>query len=173
MIFLIIVAVIIVGLLTMMIWNPFARNLKREDFSRCIFDLLITSKNGGIIRFDDNDSEIWFSFARASGSDTDATLALRIPRMAWAESMADDLHQTYKSHGFEFVYEMDNQSLLAQVLIHVDDIWDSACGAKGAHAARLLLDAAGISQNATFRLSDFREPSKRWKSHRDKLERIA
>jgi hypothetical protein len=171
--FLLVVAVIVVGVLAMMIWNPFARNLSREDFSRCILDLLITSKNGGIIRFDDNHSGIWFSFSRASGSDTSATLALRIPRIERTESMVDDLRQVYESHGYEFIDEVDNQSLLAQVLIPVHDIWDSACGAKGAHAARLLLDATGIRSNASFRLSDFRDPSKRWKNHKDKLERIA
>ena len=157
----------------MMIWNPFGRNLSREDFSRCILDLLITSKNGGIIRFDVNDSEVWFSFARVSGSDTAAMLALRIPRGEWTDSVTKDLRQIFESHGFEFVDELDNPSLLAQVLIRVDDIWDKACGAKGAHAARLLLDAIGIPQNARFRISDFREPSKRWKNHKDKLERHA
>ncbi len=172
MIFLIVAAVIIAGVLAMMIRDPVARNLKREDFSTSVLNLLITSKNGGIIRFDHNDSDLWFSFVRASGSDTEATVALRIPRMEWAESMSDDLRQTYTSHGFEFVCEDDSQSLLAQVLIQVDDIWDSACGARGAHAARLLLDAAGIPQNATFRLSDFREPSDRWKNHKEELKRL-
>ena len=156
-----------------MIWNPFGRNLSRDDFSHLILGLLISSENGGIIRLDQNGSEIWFSFARASGTDTTAILALRIPRGEWSNTVAEDLRQTYEAHGFEYLEEPDNKSLLAQVLIPVDDIWEKACGARGAHAARLLLDTIGSPRSARFRSSDFRKASRGWKNHKEKLERLS
>ena len=159
---LVIVSIVVVGgLLAVMIRNPFARNLGAEDFSELIRGLLIARANGSRIRIDHQGSEVWFAFERRSGSDKDAVLTLRIPRMEWSERLVTDIRRIYESHGFEFTEDESDKWLLGQVVISVDNIWARASGSRGAYAGRLFIEAIGLPQGAKFKTTEFGEPSKR------------
>ena len=160
------VVAVIIGLLTLMIREGGGRNVGRDGLPDLARLVLIQCENGGFKRFDDRNSDVWFSLERLSGTDTSAVLALRIPRIERAVAVADDLRKVYVSNGFEWSDEGGNPSLLARVLIPVDNIWAKASGAKGAHAVRLFLDTLGVSKKARFNIEVGGYPSNRWK-HRD------
>ena len=156
-----IIVVLVVALVALTIWQPFGKNQSSADFPDRIRYLVGHRENGSFYRFDHKGSNVWFSFERLSGSDFDAVLALRIARNERTEAQADELFRVYESHGFEIMSEEDNPSLIARVLIPVKDIWDKSSGAKGAHAARLLLETIGIPRNARFKGTDVGKPSRR------------
>jgi hypothetical protein len=152
-------SVIAACVLGLVIWNP-ARNLSQNEFSDSIRGLLIARKNGSTIRFDHTGSDIWFGLERYRGSNKSAVLALHIPRSECTVNVGSELQRIYESNGFEFSEE-DGPSLLARVLISVDDIWDKASGATGAHAGRIFLEAVGLPRSARINMTEFGEPSKR------------
>jgi hypothetical protein len=158
---LVLASLIVLVILAVIIWRRFNQNVSREDFSDVIRDLLIGMENGAFSRLDCKDSDVWFSFERISGTDTDATLALRIPRTECSERLSSELHRVLKSQGFELIDEVDNPSLLAKILIPIADIWEKNSGATGAHAARIFLEIIGISLNARFRISEMGKVSRR------------
>lgn len=155
------VGIIGISAIAMTIWNPFNQNLSREDFPDLIRDLLIGMENGAYSRLDSRQSKIWFSFERLSGTDTEATLALRIPRTDESERLSGELRRIFDSQGYVLVDEVDNPSLLAKVLVPVADIWEKNSGTTGAHAARLYLETVGIPMNARFRLTALGKVSRR------------
>ena len=155
---------LVVVLFVWMIWVGGGRNIGRDSFPNQIRHLLILGENGAHKRFNDRESDFWFSLERLKASDSSAVLALRIPRRDSTLAAADELRKTYDAHGFEWAEEEDNPSLLAKVLIPVEDIWTKSSGARGAHAARLLLDASGVPQNARFNIEEGGHRSKRWKT---------
>ena len=166
-----ILVVVVVTFLVLTIWQPSARNQGIEEFPDRIRYLLAHRENGSYYRYEHRESDVWFSFERLSGTDTAAVLALRIPRREWTEDIAGELRRTYESHGFEFVEEEDNLSLIARVLIPVADIWNKASGARGAHAGRLLLETIGIPKDARFKGTDVGKPSRRALDNKELLER--
>ena len=135
-----------------MIFDPFARNLSRERIPDIVRNLLIQSRNGAFRRLDHRESDFWFSIERLDGSDSTAVLALRIPRRDWSVTIVQELQSTFESHGFEWVDEKDNPSLLGKVIIPVQDIWAKSSGAKGGYAARLLMDTVGLPVDARFNM---------------------
>lgn len=149
-----VVVLVVAGLIALIIWEPFARKLGQDVFPDIIRTLLIRTENGGFCRFDHRDSDIWFSIERLRGSGSNAVLALRIPRRDWTLGAADELRRVFESNGYRFVVESDNPSLLAKVLIPVDDIWPMSSGASGAHAARLFLQVVGLGQGARFNVEE-------------------
>lgn len=156
-----IVVAVMAILVAIIIWHRRSRIRSREDFPDMIRALLILRENGAIFRLNHIGSSFWFSFERLSGSDMAAILALRIPRLQRSIRVYDEIIKELTAQGFEVKVEDDNPSLIARVLISVDDIWDKSCGAQGAHAARILLRAIGLSSSAQFRLVEFGQPSRR------------
>ena len=143
------------------IWRPHMKNLSQESLPGVVRQLLISKENGGHSRIDFRGSNVWFSFERLSGSDTDAVLALRIPRRSWTEVVIDSLRQSYAANGFEFQDEDGNPSLIGRVLIPIEDIWNETSGAKGAHAARILINLIELPKSARFDVDDAGPASKR------------
>ena len=158
-----IAAALVVGFFAWSIWVGGGRNIGRDRFPDTVRRFLLLFENGAFVRFDDRGSDFWFSFERLDGSDIRATLSLRIPRQDVTLAVANDLRSAYDAHGFEWTEEMGNPSLLAKVLIPVEDIWDKTSGAKGAHAARLLLEIVGLPPNSRFNVRQGGHASKRWK----------
>ena len=142
----------IVCLIVLTVWDPFTRNLGIEKLPDIVRMLLIRMENGGFCRLDHRDSDVWFSIERLDGTDTAATLALRVPRQEWTLAVADELHKTYESLGFEWVDEVDNPSLLAKVLIPIDDIWAISSAAPANRVVRLFVDAVGLPASAKYSL---------------------
>ncbi len=95
-------------------------------------------------------SKFWLSFERVSGDDKAAVIALRIPKHDSIVSIEDELRRQMEANGFMYCEEKDSFSLIAKVLIPVEDIWHSASGAKAAHAARIYLSLSDIPPNARF-----------------------
>lgn len=155
------VGIVVTVLIGLFIWHRHTRVRRREDFPDMIRALLILRKNGAISRLNHIGSSIWFSFERSGGSNKAAIVSLRIPRLQETIREFDEIVKNLGTNGFEVVVEENNPSLLARVPIAVDDIWDESCGARGAHAARILLAAIGLPNSAQFRLVEFGEPSRR------------
>ena len=143
------------------VWNPHMRNLGQDSLPDLIRALLIKKENGGFVRISFRESDIWFSLERVSGSDVSAVLALRIPRREWTDVIVDKLRDAFESNGFDYRDEDDNPSLIGRVWIPIEDIWSKSSGAKGAHAARLLIDAIGLGRDAKFDADDEGQPSRR------------
>ena len=143
------------------IWHRRLKIRRRDDLPDVVRALLILMANGGIYRLNHIGSDFWFSFERVSGAGGTAVLALRIPRVERTIVDSDNIVNAFTRQGFQVVSETDNPSLIARILISVDDIWDKACGSNGSHAARILLETVRIPSTAKFRLVEFGDPSKR------------
>lgn len=149
-IFIGVVGAIVVLLTVLTVWQPFSGGYDRSDIPDRIRFLLTDCENGSYCRFDHVGSNIWFSIERKSGDDESALLALRIPKVCLDEEPTLRLYESFAAQGFEFSREIDNISLLGEVLIPVENIWDAACGSTGAHAARVFLDQMGIGSDSKF-----------------------
>lgn len=143
-------------------WQPLGRNRTREDFEHGIKSLLILKENGGFLHVQQRGSGLAFDIIRAEGGDNDALLVLRVPRAPWSEEHGKQLCEVFESHQIEarLVKEPGSETL-AEVQIPVENIWEEWCGAKGARAAHLLLDAVALPRDARFDLSLHGAPSKR------------
>jgi hypothetical protein len=146
-----------------MIRSGTERNVGRDRFPDIVRQLLMMGADGAYRRFDHRSSDFWFSIERVQGSDDSADLALRIPRTEEVLALGEELRRKFSAHELRWASEENNPSLLAKVLLPVDDIWAKNSGASGAHAARLLLEALQIPQSARFDVFHGGYPSNRWK----------
>lgn len=133
------------------VWNPFDNGVGKEQLPEVARALMITGAKGAVTRVDHVGSDIWFSFERLDESEPSTSVALRIPRKDWSRKIEPGLREYYESRGFEYCENQENQSILARVIIPIDNIWDRASGAQAAHAARLLLQKLEISLDARFK----------------------
>ena len=155
----------LVVIIALVLWSGRARKITRGVFPELMRELLIFRKNGAIKRFDDPNSDFWFSVERQKGSGDSAVLDLRIPKTDTTLALLCDLRQTFDSNGFDWREERDSLSLVAKVVIPVSDIWAKSSGAEPAHAARLLLDSLEYPREAQFKLVELDGwPSDRWKA---------
>ena len=142
-------------------WSPHHRGLRRADLPDVVRNVLIDMENGGCCRVNVVRSKIWFSFERVGGSDRDAVLALRIPRSDQTDQAIDDLRAHLETHGFDYRGEPGNKSLYGKVIIPVSNIFERTSGARGAHAARIFLDAIGVRSSAKFNIEYIGDASRR------------
>lgn len=143
-------------------WDPGRRNLTQVAIPSVLRNFLVSRENGSYCRIDFRKSELWFSFERAGGTDTDADISLRIPRSEVSEERIEAIVGAFDRNGFKFVAaDNDNLSLIGEVRIHIDDIWDEASGAPGAHAARILMAELGLPVDATFNVTEVGKASSR------------
>ena len=88
------------------------------------------------------------------------------------EGFYENLRRVFEAHGFEFEEKSDNPALLARVLMSVDDVFDRSSGARGAYAARLLLDVVGVGRSERFRITESGQASKRILENRELLDKV-
>lgn len=134
--------------------NAFGRGKSRADFAHGVRSLLLLMESGGVLRIRHRPSKIQFDFVRASGSDKDADLTLLVQRGELSQTSEDAVRKAFESHGFDGVFDPNSgEGALAEVHIHVSDIWDEGSGARGARAAHLLVDSLSIPRDAKFDLA--------------------
>ena len=144
------------------IWNPLERNVGVDDFSEILHRSFFRHRNGGVTKFAHRGSDAWFSFERLEGDGNRAVAALRIPWVTWTRADDPDLNAIFGKHGFEVDTTVANESLIGHVLIPVEDIWDTASGARAAYAARLLMQATNIGMDQKFAVKEIGLPHSRY-----------
>jgi hypothetical protein len=155
-------AVVFLLLLALKIWNPSQRRVGLDELPDILRANLLRHADGGITRLQHRDSDLWFSFERMSGTESEATLALRIPHKPWRQGFGQQFPAIFESNGFDVVLEKDNASIAAKVLIHIEDIWEKSSGAKPTHAARLLLQGLDLEANQKFAIRELARLSDRY-----------
>lgn len=168
---LLIVALLIVVLWKLLGWQPLAKNQTRRDFEHWVSCLLTLKENGGILRIAQRKGPVFIEFVRESGDDDSATLAMKIPRRRWSEEKKQEICNTLGSQCFDIHRPEDEEEILLQVRIPVTDIWEECAGAKGAHAARLVMDTLEVEKDARFDCPLFGYPSKRELRREQRLRR--
>lgn len=136
-------------------WQPFGRNLGREEFAGLLYSLLIIKEDGGSLHLKHRESDVTLDFFRGQGATTNgANILLVIPRAPWSVKCKDKLFRTLVSNQYEVkLIDDPDAPVLAGIKIVVEDIWVKWSGATAARAAHLVLDTVGIPREAKFNLT--------------------
>jgi hypothetical protein len=134
--------------------QPLGVNRGREDFQRQLRSLLVGYETRGFLKVHCRSTGVDFMFTRVAGSGEKARISLQVPVATWSEQKEDDIRSVLASSGYELSGPKDaGGDILLEAWIDVGNIWEPWCGAKGARAAHLLLEAVGIPEAERF---DFR-----------------
>ena len=158
---LLIFVIALIGIWCFLAWQPGTKNKGIEALPSFLRSLYAAMENDSILRVRNRGSEVEFSFVRIAGENEEATVELRIPRADWSVNNADKIFQSFLTHGFQFRREDISTDLLASVTLEIPNIWDSASGATGAHAARILIQTIGLGDDTRFDVRSIGETSRR------------
>jgi hypothetical protein len=107
-------------------------------------------ENSSVLNITHRDSDIEFSFVRARGEGIEATVEFRVPRADWSINSGGSIEAAFQAQGFEYFKDKSMSGHIFVVTIEVPNIWDTASGATGAHAAKILIQAVGLDEKARF-----------------------
>lgn len=149
-------------------WQPLGKKQTRFDLEHHVKSLLLVRENGSSLDIRHSASPFWLQVFRESGEDSKAEILISLPREAWSTEHASEVEQVLDSHNRAFASrpdELQHETSLIEIPVHVADIWGEAVGAETAHVARLVLDSFGLGPSELFDVRLEGEPSSRVIKH--------
>jgi hypothetical protein len=139
------------------------RRHTRDDFSRDFRALLVARKVGAILEVFARGHDFRFEVRKIEEANDGAVLMMRIPRAPWSVPLRATLISTLSSAGYAIeLPDQRESSMLLDIRVPVESVWDEWSGASSARAAHLILDAASLPKNVTFDLRMSGAPNWAW-----------
>jgi hypothetical protein len=128
----------------------YLRGKGREKLEGAIKALSIIGGNGAVLEIVRRKLGVILVISRTDGGLDWANLALKVPFSKWSLEHARELRANLEQSGFEVSPVSSSIEWIAEVRIHIDNIWAPGSSARGTEAAKIALDALGFGKDERF-----------------------